>query len=288
MSFGKFAGNGNGKSAQTVHASASFGDIRQSVKPAGKSNLPWIVGGAFLCMATFAAPFAWSYVSASSGRLPLDLAYLPKEPAPVARRLPLDERPKLAFTGLGMDIGIEFPANQTSTGFDPIDTYLYDRCIRPLSKREEAGSRNRRAVVLSVKNGQKFLVCSMSHQVSRFCEPSYRQRLAKRLRILIRAQEARAIAQAQMLANPMGRQMNEVFTEIQNEINAQVGTPDSTRRVTSGPETPLVGIGPELGARLREFSRTGLLTASDFGLAGIPSAVQPFIGRQEVHVCPNG
>ena len=289
MSFGKFATDGTKASAQPGRGQVPTHAMRAAAGDQDAGNLPWIVGGAFLCMAVFAAPFAWSYMSGAAAQLPYDAEYLPKEPVPTARRLPVDERPKLAFTGLGMDIGIEFPASQTSTGFDAVDTYLYDRCIRPLSKREEAASRNRRAVVLEVRNGQKFLSCSMKHQVGRFCQPEYRQRLAKRLRILIRAQEARAIAQSQMVASPMGRQVNEIFTEIQNEINVQTNPKaGAARRVTSGREQPLIGIGAELGAQLQEYSRVGLLTSSDFGLAGVPSAVQPFIGRQEVHVCPNG
>ncbi len=294
MSFGKNTITSKPRVHSTGGSAASIHDLRAAVQPQqGPGNLPWIVAGALLCVATFAAPFAWSYMSSATSRLPYDAAYLPKDPVPTARRLPVDERPKLAFTGLGLDIGITFPANATATGFDPIDTWLHDRCVRPLSKREEAASRNGRVVSLEVENGSNFLACSMQHQVSRFCQPEYRQRLAKRLRIMLRAQEMRAIAKAQMRANPIGQQMSDIFAEVSAEMDLHAagtknGKPVPGRRITSGEAGSFIGVGPGLGKKLTEFSRVGLLTSADFGLAGVPSAVHPFMTAQEIRVCPNG
>lgn len=241
-----------------------------NVTPAPSSGGGFGAGFLILAVALFGVSFGgmWAFHhftgSASAHPDPEIQALFDAEPEPQARSYDSSGGVPIALPG---KTAVNLSVNRTETGLDAIDSELHENCTRRISKTAAAWSVKKGVALFTVKEGAKFLACSMQHQRSRFCKSAYRKRLAGRIQEYLRAYDAR-----EKLLKRHGKMAGK-FAAMQQSINRQQnGGPVADPRV-------LEIVPDDLADALQSLSGMGLIGKGDFGglFKTAPEVLLPYL-----------
>ncbi len=236
--------------------------------PSGGSGLS--AGFMILVIALFVVSFSgfWAFSHFANGpkavRDPKIAALFAAEPVLKARSYSTEGSLPFRMPG---NTSMRIAVNRTETGFDAIDSELHEHCTKKVSMDAASWAEKRGKVIFTLEEGAAFLACSMRHQVSRFCKPTYRKRLAHRIEEYLRAHKATAVM------------MKRASGFVQKTLAIKRLTDEAeTGGIVAGGRSAQVITG-ELGRELKKLSAMGLIGTSDFGnwLKKAPEMLLPYL-----------
>ncbi len=166
---------------------------------------------------------------------------------------------------------LRIAVQRTETGMDAIDSELHEHCTRKISNTAAVWAEKKGTAIFDIEEGAAFLACSMKHQVSRFCKPVYRERLAGRIKDYLQAYRKNAEMVERFSKNRMGQQTLAVQQMIDDQENGGIVAGRRTAQIIPG----------DLGRELRKLSGMGLIGERDFStlLDPAPAVLVPYLSN---------